>query len=279
MRALCRAAVACLLPGAASPGPPLLSDDPSAVPPGELQWISAVAASETGPDAELAGFAADLAYGLVPTLELDAILEVIATDHEKDDDGGFERSAVPFAFGVKWEPIRSEAFSLALAPRMLVDLDGGDLAGVLPLLLELRHERLRVGMDGTWRVREQAPDGGTVAVYTGLGVGSGSELLAELYLAGVRDDADPALGFNLGVDWALVERVHLLASAGTGLDGGSGPRREFSAYLGLQLFLYPGGRPRDGGGPASAASPGPPRLLDLTDRQLDRPRRSWGFSR
>lgn len=255
----------------ASAGPPLVSDDPNAAPPGELQWISALVATERGPDATLDGFVMDLAWGLAPGLELDAILEVIAADHEKDDDGAFERSGVPFSGGVKWEPVRTETFSLALAPRLAVDLDGGDLAGVFPLLLELRRGRFRVGTDSTWTVRENERDGAVVGLYSGLGVGTGSELLAELFLETLDGRSDPELGFNLGVDWALADRVHLLASGGTGLRGGAGPRREWNAYLGLQLFLHP----------FEPAPPGPSlpasSLLELTNRQVSRSRASGGL--
>ena len=256
---------------AATAGPPLLTDDPVAVAPGHVEIISAVTASERGRNTFVDVTVVDVAAGVVPGLELDLTLDTALSDHDEDDDGQLEHLGTPLSLGFKWEPLRSEAFSLAFAPSVSFGLEHpeDDLAVGFPLLAELRAERLRVGSGARYVVIDGATDGWRLGLYGGLAASPRLELLGEVYASAFQDRADPEVAFNLGADFALTECLHLLASGGTGLYGGAGSRREWAAYLGLQLLLGPlfGGSPAPGPAPPS---PGDRALLELTNRQLRR---------
>ena len=236
----CMSGLLCLLGSTASAGPPLLSDDPNTVEPRHLELISAVTASERGADAFLQVTAIDAAYGLLPRLELDFTLDVVASDHEKDDDGRFEHSAVPLTVAFKWEPLRSEHFSLAVAPGLSFEVDDPDrVSGNIPLLVEARAKGVRVGATGSYLPSDESRSGWVASIYGGWIAIPEVELLGEVYAGAFASRGDPELAFNLGMDLTLAPRLHLLASGGSGFYGGSGSRREFSAYLGLQLLLGP----------------------------------------
>jgi hypothetical protein len=138
-----------------------------------------------------------------------------------------------------------------------------------------------MGVDGGYVPRDDASDGWQGGVFTGLGFAEGSEVLAELYLQAFKDHDDPEVGWNVGLDLALSPRIHLQTSGGTGIDGGPGSRREWEAYLGVQLFLGPFGTPAVDAPPSRSrpASLAGPVLLDLTDRQKHLSRRSGQLSR
>jgi hypothetical protein len=271
-----------LAPPIASAGPPLITDDPGTAGHRSLEIISGVRATERGSDATFKGTLLDLAYGLFPGFELDATFDLTHTDHDKDEDGSFEYSGAPAAFGFKWQLIESEHFAAAIAPSVDFNLDGGDdLAGALFGLTEARVQRWRLGAAGGYVPRDDARDGWLGGVYSGLGFGEGSEIVTEVHFAAFREHDNPEIGWNLGLDLALSPSFRLLTAGGTGIDGGHGSRREWDAYLGFQLFLGPFGET-----PVNAP---PPRvrpgslaggdLLELTDRQKPLSRRSGRLSR
>ncbi len=93
------------------------------------------------------------------------------------------------------------------------------------------------------------------------------ELLAEVYASAFIERDDPEVAVNFGVDFALTDELHVLASGGTGLYGGAGARREWMGFIGLQLLLGP--LFGDAAPVASAgSSPGGAALLELTNRQF-----------
>lgn len=265
--------------GSGAAGPPLHTDDPVAVAPGHLELISSARGSERGSDAFVDVTALDVALGVLPGFEIDLTLDIALRDHEEDDDGQLEHSTTPLTLGFKWEALRTTDFSLALAPYAAFSVeDPDDVSVSLPVLTELHRGRVRAGVGGSYVLANRSPDGWELGAYGGFTAIPGVELLGELVASAFLDRADPQLFFNLGGDFALGDRLHLLASAGTGLYGGADSRREWGAYLGLQLLLGPlFGGSADGPTPgananARRASPGGPALLELTNRQI-RPRR------
>jgi hypothetical protein len=239
--------------------------------------------TERGSNAVIGFVVTDLGYGLTPTLELDAILVAEITDHDDDQDGAFEYQSVPLELGFKWQFVESTHLRAALAPAILLDLDTGDnVRAFLPLLVEVSGDRLRLGGEAAFIPRDDARDGWFSGIFAGLGVGERSELLAEFWSETFRDRSDPQLNWALGLDWVLSERIHVLGAAGTGIYGGSGSRREWSGYFGIQLDLGPFGAAaasRPTSTPALPATLAESRLLNLTDRQLSRSRRSGDLSR
>jgi hypothetical protein len=263
-----------VVPPAARAGPPLITDDPRTVAHRAIELRAAAVGTERGSNAVIGVVVLDLGYGLTPTLELDATLLAEITDHDDDEDGAFEYQSVPLEIGFKWQFVTSAHLHAALAPTFSFDLDTGDnVKAFLPLQLEVSGGRLRLAGEAAFVPRDDARDGWFSGIFAGLGVGERSELLAEFWSEAFRDRSDPQVNWALGLDWALSERLHLLAAGGTGIYGGDGSRREWDGYLGLQLDLGPFGSAavsRPTRLPAASLAESP--LLELTDRQLSRSR-------
>ena len=253
---------------------PLFSDDPAVVAPGHLELFSAVAASERGPNTNVNVSALDVAAGVLPTLELDLTIGYSKVETSSAQDP--EDDGAPVTFGFKWEPVSTRHFALGIVPNASFDATGGDDWSIsYPLLVELRSGRFRAGANGAWVQQPGERDGWQATTYAAVAAGEASELLGEVYTQAFDERGDPEVGFQLGFDWAIQGPLHLIASGGTGIYGGSGTRRDWTVFAGLQLLLGPWDDAPEAPADPVARAPGSLAQglpLELTDRQLSRQR-------
>ncbi len=181
----------------------------------------------------------DLAYGLIPGFELDVVLSVNHADDSRKASLGY--NATLLLLGFKWQLVAHERWTVAVTPAGGLDLDDLDNAtGFVPVEVEYRPDRWRLGGEAGYVPQQGGPDGWQAGAYAARGFDAGSELMGEIWCAALRDVDDPSVNWQLGVDWAAEPWLHVLAAGGTGtVGGGGGPRRGWTAYLGVQLLVHP----------------------------------------
>ena len=225
-------------------GPPLATDDPAILGPGEWEVIVATSiASFNG--GEIRQFPiADVSVGVLEdTLQLAATYQYVRSD---DDLLGSESDFGNPQLGLTWRFWRNDDWQLALAPIVsfgitseLAELGIGDDTNVLqlPLLAELRlSEHWRLNTSVTYLAVDEDVDGWSYSGALTRRLGKW-ELMAELVGAANEDLDDAILDARAGFDLTVNERFHLLFAVATGLQEPSRAERlNYEVYFGLQFF-------------------------------------------
>jgi len=245
LRIAAAATILCPSPQANS-GPPLATEDPGILDPGQWEIITAVTSTSNGGGDYLQVPVLDVSVGLIADfVQISVAYPYVNAD---PDDGDSEWDFGNLEVGVKWRFFNSETLQLAIAPvyafgvtRSTAEKGIGEDTEVLVLPLAAEYQ-----FGETWRLNASAAyahvdDGGdewgysTALAYT---LDDRWELLFELTGATESDFDDDVLDLRAGFDFSLIENVHLLFSAATGLrEEGPEDELDYDIYLGLQFFF------------------------------------------
>ncbi|MGH0036651.1 MAG: hypothetical protein ACQGVK_16635 [Myxococcota bacterium] len=239
--------------GAGHAGPPLLTDDPVPAAPRTLESILTFTVERRASGQWYQLPLLDLSYGLVPDLEVGALVPWYVSDEPgTGSDTGFGHLAAH----AKWRFWKTSDATLqaAAAPALLFDTAESDVDRgasqdgftlLAPLLAQSSIAGFDVGLDLTFLWRPTGPDVWLTGLAVSREVFGGASLLAELTTESGHDLSDTDVAFTAGLHWAVHQRLHLLASWGRRVRRGSDDRLHWRAYVGLQLISGPFGRRRD----------------------------------
>ncbi len=234
-------------------GPPGQLDDPHAIGEGNVEFIVASSAAEQAGEVGLHGPALDFTVGVVDGLDFLLVgggFFVVKSGEEKSESG-------LLTTGFKWQPLAGSEWSAAWTPTVVIEVEGERRVAISNAIqVERSFGRFAAGTDFSYTWIDDHSDVWQGGVY---GLYSATErltLLAEVWFE--NSDLDVTLGldgatanatdfaFNLGLDWEVLDRLHLLASSGTGIASDNRERIGWQAYLGFQWVWS-----RNGASPAT----------------------------
>ena len=217
--------------GAARAGPPLLSDDPHTIGPGNVEAILSASGVGTGDSGDVSAPAADLTLGLFDGIDLTIVGAPVFTlsRHESTYTTG------TLEVGVKWQPVRGEHWNAAFTPTAAIDaVLFGESNVILPVQVEYAWSESWLGLDAGYVIDLDDSDVWFAAVQGGLAVTRSVDLVGEVWTGQATADDPNAAGFSLGLDWVIPGGPHLLAAGGPGFAFSGNDRARWYAYFGLQ---------------------------------------------
>jgi hypothetical protein len=240
-------------PAFAHAGPPGFLDDPHAIGEGNVESILASSAAEQAGEIGLHGPVLDFTVGIVDGLDFLLVgggFFVVQSGEEKSESG-------LLMTGFKWQPLAGSEWSAAWTPMVVIEVEGERRVAISNAIqVERSFGRFAAGTDLSYTWIDDHTDVWRGGVY---GLYSATErltLLAEVWFENSLLDVTLGLdgatasatdfGFNLGLDWEFLDRLHLLASSGTGIASDNRERIGWQAYLGFQWFWS-----RNGASPAT----------------------------
>jgi len=221
-------------------GPPGALDDPHAVGPGNAELIIAVSGAEQSGAIGVMGPIFDLTLGVAEDVDF---LVVGQGFHVVEGDAAGAESGVFFT-GFKWQLVSGSDWAVAWTPGVYLEIGGAKRAAVTSAFQAERIlGRFAAGFDASYTRIDDGTDlwwGGLYGLYSasdqltllGEVFFENSSLGVTLGLGGETRATD--VSFNLGFDWEMVPRVHLLASAGTGIASFNQERIDWQTYVGIQ---------------------------------------------
>jgi hypothetical protein len=227
-------------------GPPLATDDPGILDPGQWEVIAATSVSAFGSGDIYELPIIDVSVGVIEDhLQLTAAYRYVTAD---PDDGGSRANFGNPEFGLTWRFWHTDRVQVALAPllafgisRPLAEVGIGDDTNVLQLPLALEYQ-----MNDRWQFNgafsyfgvEGGPDGWGYSGAVAYSLNGRWELLAEVAGSSDEDFDEQILDLRIGFDFALTEDFHLLFSTATGVEA---PDRveelHYDLFFGLQFFF------------------------------------------
>ena len=222
-------------------GPPGLLDDPHAVGGGNVEFIMASSAAEQAGEIGLHGPVLDFTLGVADGLDF----LVVGEGFFVLENGEVQSKSGLLVTGFKWQPVAGSEWNAAWTPVVVIEIDG-DRRTALSNAIQVERDfgRFAVGTDFSYTWIEDHTDvwrGGVYGLYSAT---DRLTLLAEVWFE--NSDLDVTLGldgirtsatdfaFNLGLDWEVHDRLHLLASSGTGIASNNRERIGWQAYFGFQ---------------------------------------------
>ena len=230
-RPACVVAVAtALAPVLCLAGPPLVSDDPHTVGPGQVELILAVDALDQGPDTSV-GPTLDLTLGLLEGL--DATL--VATPAWELQRGSSSSNSEFVEAGMKWQPIMTSRWSASFTPALGTTIaERTEFAIVLPLQVEYTGWRnFGLGADGAFIPIAGGADAWRAGGYATWQAHPTLALLSEVWASGLATSQESIVGVVGGVDWTSPLGLHLLAAGGTGVHSEAVRRLDWNVYVGV----------------------------------------------
>jgi hypothetical protein len=225
-------------------GPPLATDDPGILDPGDWEVIVAISGEEHHDGKEIHAPLLDISLGTGSNSQISFSLPRVVVNPEEDArQSGFAYASA----GFKWRFISKSNWDWAIASNYTVPVsneiitpDGPEDISVLgvPLLASRTiGEWIWYGQLG-WNI---GSDGASFWDY-GLAVshplGGSTHWMMEVFGNAVSSFGLSSLNYQLGLDYEINHALHLLASAGTGIKSGSehDSRLDYSFYIGMQWF-------------------------------------------
>ncbi len=236
------AALAAMVVGAASAGPPFVTDDPE--PVDYQHWEFYTFSTGTHATGDTSGWlpAFEYNYGILPDVHLH-IIAPLAFDAPSDGKPQFGLGYTEL--GVKWRFVEED--KNGAMPQVgtfpLVELPTGNPAGTLgtaflPLWLQKSFGPWTTYGGGGYWINRVAPDDRD---YWFFGWLLQRKITDQLTLGGEifhqtssKVDGVPSTSFNVGGSYDLDEHNHLLFSAGRGLQNAAASNL-FSWYIGYQI--------------------------------------------
>jgi hypothetical protein len=237
----------------AQAGPPGVLDDPHAVGKGTVEIILATSAAEQAGEKGLHGPIFDLTVGVVDGLDFLLVAEgffVVGSGEPTQDDGAV-------VSGLKWQPIAGPDWNAAWTPVAIFELAGENRVGISNAIqIERTLGRFALGVDASYTWLNDGEDiwrGGLYGLYSAT---DRLVLLSEVWFERSPECFDVAtlcvnqtevsgratdFAVNVGFDWAMLDAVHMLGSAGTGIDSDGRERIEWQAFFGFQYIWGSGG--------------------------------------
>ena len=225
-------------------GPPMASDDPGILDPGQWEFIvgAAGASSESGEVYELPVL--DISYGISENLQVSAAYPHVVVDPA---DASTDRDFGNLELGFKWRFYNGEKLRLSVAPAYLFGLSLsaalrgiGEDTDIIALPAQLEYD-----LPGEWRINGElgyavirdGTDEWGYGVFLSHPLGSRAEAMVELYGATSSEFDESVLNFTLGIDYAFTDALHLLGSVGSGLREPAGSEElDYEFFIGLQYF-------------------------------------------
>ena len=238
-------------------GPPGVLDDPIAIGQGNVELILALSAAEQAGETGVHGPIFDLTVGVVDGLDFLLVTEgffVVGSDEPTEDDGAV-------ISGLKWQPIAGPDWNAAWTPVVIFEIAGDKRVGISNAFqIERTLGRFAVGVDASYTWLNDGEDlwrGGFYGLYSAT---DRLTLLSEVWFERSPECFDVAtlcvgqtelsgratdFAVNLGFDWEMLDAVHMLGSAGTGIESQNRERIEWQAFFGFQYVWGPGGEDSD----------------------------------
>jgi hypothetical protein len=223
-------------------GPPLSIDDPDILETGTFEVIVAAAFDSRDSGASYLLPVLDVSYGVAEDIQVAAVATRLVVD---PDDGSTRSDFGPGAVGVKWRFLDRDALQMAISPFFEWQLREGavdrgvaeDLeAWVLPVDLAYQWTTLRLLAEVRYASIHDEGDEWGYGVALAYPVTSRLEALAEIHGGADYKLDDTSWLYRLGIDFALSERWHVLASLGSSFDEPGQDDLDLQGYLGLQWF-------------------------------------------
>jgi hypothetical protein len=226
----------------AEAGPPLSIDDPGILDPGQAEIILAGSVESRQAGADWFFPILDVSYGLTPNVQLALVAARIV---HSPDDGGTKSDFGPGVIGVKWRFLNRGALQMSVAPYYETLLrDGAEDRGVIddvdswviPVEFQYDLEGWRINGEARYAAIQDDRDQWGYGLAATFPVSPSLEAMFELHGGADRTFDDHGLLYRAGVDLAVSESFHVLASAGSGITESGDDDLRFQAYLGLQWF-------------------------------------------
>jgi outer membrane receptor protein involved in Fe transport len=233
---------ALLCSSGAHAGPPLSIDDPGILDPGQAEIILAgtVDSRQSGTDWFFPVL--DVSYGLTPDVQLAFVATRVVHSPE---EGPTKSDFGPGAIGVKWRFLHGEALQMSVAPyyEMLLR-DGAEDRGVIedvdawviPVEVQYDFESWRINGEARYATIHDDRDQWGYGVAATFAVRPSVEAMVELHGGADRTFDENGLLYRVGIDFAVSDSFHVLASAGSGVTESGDDDLRFQGYLGLQWF-------------------------------------------
>lgn len=223
-------------------GPPLISDDPNTIGPGNVQPIVSVSVFQAEDVTTVRAPLVDLTVGLVESLDMTLIAAVVHTRDGSVEPPWADRASI-FP-GLKWEFFITDRGSLAFSPAFNVNTSSPRRSfALLPFQGELsvgRRRRATVGFDAGYELVVDSSHRWFVAPYARYAASPKIHALFELWLLAEAFVDTVSLGGSVGIDYGIVgDAVRLIAALSPGFATFDGPRVDVRAYLGVQYIFSP----------------------------------------
>ncbi|MDE0887496.1 MAG: hypothetical protein OSB70_18390 [Myxococcota bacterium] len=234
-------------------GPPGVLDDPHAVGKGTVEIILATSGAEQAGETGLHGPIFDLTVGIVDGLDFLLVAEgffVVGSEEPTQDDG-------VVVSGLKWQPIVGPDWNAAWTPVAIFELAGDKRVGISNAIqIERTLGRFALGVDASYTWLNDGEDIWRGGVYGLFSATDSLTLLSEVWFERSPECFDVAtlcvgqsevsgratdFAFNLGFDWEMLDAIHMLGSAGTGIESDNRDRIEWQAFFGFQYVWGPAG--------------------------------------
>jgi len=231
-------AVAIVWSSEASAGPPLISDDPNTIGPGNIQPITSAVVFHQGGETLVRAPLLDLTVGLVDSLDATFVASLVSIYDATESEWTLRGSFIP---GVKWQFFRWDRGSLAFSPALLLDTGEPDNPGfLLPIQGEVKvgDRGAVVGFDAGYVPFISRRDDWFVAPYAVTPATPRLNLLFELWCLSTRPVEITELGASVGIDVGLIgQKLRLISAISTGFVSFGTARLDVRAYLGTQLTI------------------------------------------
>ena len=225
-------------------GPPMFTEDPDILDPGQWEFIAAATtASAKGGGQASEVPAVEGSVGLSENTQVTVAYPYVVVDPE---GGPSESDFGNLELGAKWRFYNSENLQVTFAPAYLFGISVTAATLGIGSDTPIRALPISVGYTfGDWTlmgefayasIKDEA-DEVAYGLVLGHPFGSRIQVMVELYGATNSELDDNVLNFNIGAEVAITDAWNLLLSVGSGLSEPTGAEElEYTAFVGLQYL-------------------------------------------
>jgi hypothetical protein len=225
-------------------GPPLSIDDPGILEPGGLEVILATAGEDTESGSVHQRPILDVSLGLTANTQ---IAMLIPWQREQPDGESHKSGLSHVELGYKWRFYSTSDVELAIAANYafsvshkLITRNGPDDENTfsLPLLASRAMGDWTLLGQVAWSRSSEGEKSWNYGVGMSHPFGESAEVMVELYGDADSSWNNSSLSYQVGIDYAIQEKVHLLGALGKQINSASpqDDKLNYTFYLGLQWF-------------------------------------------
>jgi hypothetical protein len=241
-RAVLAAAVGLSNPAFA--GPPMATEDPDILDPGQWEFIAAATQASVDNEGKIGELPiVEASVGLSENTQVTLAYPFVYIDPEggprRSDTGNLE-------IGAKWRFYNRDNLQITFAPLYLFGISttaatlgfgSDDPVAVLPVSFGYTFGDWTLMGELGYAASKSEEDEVAYGLILGHPVGDRVQLMFELYGAGDSEMDDRFLNFNIGAEIAIAAGWNLLVSAGSGISEPSGAEElEYTAFVGVQYL-------------------------------------------
>lgn len=233
----------CMAPDGVA-GPPLVTDDPGILDPGNWEVIIAVTGEDHPAGNDIHAPLLDMSLGLTKNTQMSFVLPHVVvkpTENPRKTGLGYAEA------GFKWRIMSASKWELAIASNYvfpvsneIIVADGPEDIRVLgvPLLVSRTDGNWDWFGQVGWNIGSDGIRFWDYGLAVGHPLGSSTQLMMEIFGSAASSFTESTLNYQLGLDYEINQALHVLASAGSRIK--SGPERSsrlnYAFYIGLQWF-------------------------------------------